>query len=59
VTFEVLAIPAARVELSDRTGIGHLNNETVIIPAEDDHVIKFTSHTFLGDVIVRTVGGNP
>jgi len=53
---EVLVRPGTRVELSGRANNDHLNNEVAdVAPTDDDHVIKITGHTFLGDVTVRTI----
>jgi hypothetical protein len=53
---EVLVRPGTRVELSGRVNNDHLNNDVADIAlTDDDHVIKITGHTFLGDVTVRTV----
>jgi hypothetical protein len=53
---EVLVRPGTRVELSGRTNNYHLNNEVADIAVPDDErVIKITGHTFLGDVMVRSV----
>ncbi len=57
---EVLVRPGTRVELSGRANNHHLNNGAAGIPlAEDDHVVKITGHTFLGDVTARTVDVTP
>jgi hypothetical protein len=54
---DVLVRPGTRVELSGRANNDHLNNQVAdIASADDDHVIKITGHTFLGDVTVRTIG---
>ncbi len=53
---EVLVRPGARVELSGRANNGHLNNEVAEATfTDDDHVIKISGHTFLGDVNVRAI----
>ena len=53
---EVLVRPGTRVELSGRANNDHLNNRVAdIAVTDDDHLIKITGHTFLGDVIVRSV----
>jgi hypothetical protein len=53
---EVLVRPGTRVELSGRANNDHLNNEVAdFAVTDDDHVIKITGHTFLGDVTVRSV----
>jgi len=53
---EVLVRPGTCVELSGRANNDHLNDEVAdIAVTDDDHVIKITGHTFLGDVTVRSV----
>ena len=52
---EVLVRPGTRVELSGRANNDHLNSEVAdTAVSDDDHVIKVTGHTFLGDVTVRS-----
>lgn len=53
---DVLVRPGTRVELSGRANNDHLNNEAAgIVATNDDHVIRITGHTFLGDITVRSV----
>jgi hypothetical protein len=53
---EVLVRPGTRVELSGRANNDHLRNGVVDgAPTADHHLIRITGHTFLGDVIVRTI----
>ena len=53
---DILVPPGIRVELSGRANNNHLNNGVADVAVTDDnHVIKITGHTVLGDVTVRSV----
>jgi len=53
---DILVPPGIRVELSGRANNDHLINGVADVAVTDDnHVIKITGHTVLGDVTVRSV----
>ncbi len=57
---EVLVRPGTRVEMSGRADNDHLHCTVAdVAPADPDHSLRISGHTFLGDVTVRAVDPQP